>query len=252
MKIDKINIDDIKEIVIHAGKEVMKIYQNDLKINYKNDGSPVTQADLISNKIICDFLKTKYPSIPLLSEENKEIDYSVRKNWDCYWCIDPLDGTKDFLNKNNEFTINVALVYKNKPYMGVVYAPAYGDLYHAQKDKGAFKNNTRLPQYINKKINKDFKVVVSRSHFSKETREFIENLECKNAEYTSMGSSLKLCLIAEGSFDIYPRLEETKEWDTAASHIIINEVSRKITQYEKNETILYNKKNLANPWFIAK
>lgn len=246
-----INIEDIKQIAIKAGNAIMEIYNKDFQIDFKDDKSPLTKADLKSNEIICNFLKKLYPNIPLMSEENKQTDYSIRKDWEYYFCIDPIDGTKEFIKKNGEFTVNIALIYKNTPILGVVYAPALGDMYWAKENEGAYKNNKKLPLKINNNPKEKLFVVASKSHFSSETQEFIDNLNSKEIEQVFRGSSLKLCMVAEGSVDIYPRLSPTMEWDTAAADAIVRESGKMTYQIGTNKPLLYNKKTLLNPWFKA-
>ena len=252
-----IDINVIKDIAKRAGDEVMKIYNSDFKVEFKDDKSPLTLADTKSNEIICNSLQELYPDIPILSEENSQIPYKVRKNWKRYWCIDPIDGTKEFIKKNGEFTINIALIEDKKPIIGVVYAPALDLLYSAKRGDGAFKNAKRLPLEINKNPTKLLRIVASKSHLSKETQDFIDKLaKEKHIEQVSKGSSLKLCMIAEGSADIYPRLAPTMEWDTAAADAIVRESGAMTYRLNINLDIdgalLYNKENLLNPWFIVK
>ena len=250
--LDNIDIEDIKNIAIKAGNAIMEIYQKDFNIEYKEDNSPLTEADIKSNSIICDSLEELYGNIPILSEENREILYDSRKNWNYYWCIDPIDGTKEFIKKNGEFTVNIALIYKNSPVLGVVYAPALNDIYYSKKGYGAYKNGQRLPLKINNNPKKRLVVVASKSHLSIDTQKFIDTLETEEIEQISKGSSLKLCMVAEGIADIYPRLAPTMEWDTAAAHAVVLEAGKKVVQYENNQLVVYNKKNLLNPWFIVK
>jgi len=251
-----INIEDIKSIALEAGDAIMEIYENDFQgkqafaVEYKDDKSPLTKADLKSNEIICKRLTELYPKIPILSEENKEVAYKERKNWEYYWCIDPIDGTKEFIKKNGEFTVNIALIHKNKPVLGVVYAPVLNDIYFAKEGFGAFKNNTKLPI---KRDDDKFIIVVSKSHMSDETQKYIDEIKTKKEKVLiSKGSSLKLCLVAEGLADIYPRLAPTMEWDTAAAHAVVLESGKQVVEYETNSAIQYNKKDLLNPWFIVK
>lgn len=251
MQFDEIDINIVISIAKEAGIEVLKVYNKDFNVDYKDNKSPVTQADMESNKIIIDKLKLFYPQIPILSEEIEEVEYELRKDWDYYWCIDPLDGTKEFISKNGEFSINIALVYNNKPVLGVVYLPFFDDIYYAKRDCGAYKNGKKLPLYTNSDPKEKLKVLVSRSHITKETQNFIENLDSKNIQKIQKGSSLKLCLVAEGVADIYPRLGYTMEWDTAASDIIIRESGKRIIDFENKVDLIYNKKNLRNPWFLV-
>ena len=255
--LNRIDIQKIKNIAQKAGNEIMKIYQQDFEVDYKKDNSPLTKADIKSNEIITESLKDLYPEIPILSEENKEVPYNIRRNWEYFWLIDPLDGTKEFVKKNGEFTVNIALIYKNMPVLGVIYAPVLDLLYYAQKDQGAFKQDKnkksqRLPIY-NYPDNHTLKVIVSKSHYNQETKEFVNNLKSQyeKIEFINIGSSLKLCLIAEGKADIYPRLAPTMEWDIAAGQTIVEESKGRIIKYKTEESIKYNKQNLLNPYFIA-
>jgi len=250
--LEKIDLEKIVEIAQKAGDAIMQIYKEDFSIEYKKDNSPLTQADLASNTIICESLTALHPSIPIMSEENAQVEYSERKEWEYYWCIDPIDGTKEFIKKNGEFTVNIALIYKNTPVLGVVYAPALKDMYKAKKGEGAYKNNQKLPLHVNTSPDEKLVVVASKSHLSEETQAFIDALETKEIEQVSKGSSLKLCMVAEGVADIYPRLAPTMEWDTAASDAIVRECGKMSFQYENNLPMVYNKENLLNPWFVVR
>jgi len=250
--INKIDIKKIIKIAQKAGDEILRIYNREFEINYKDDKSPLTEADKKSNEIICSELQKLFPDIPILSEENKMIDYNERKNWEYYWCIDPLDGTKEFIKKNGEFTVNIGLIYKREPVLGIVYAPVIDALYYAKKNEGAYLNNNKLPLKENNNKNEIMYVVASKSHLSEETQKFIDKLETKKIEQISKGSSLKLCMVAEGTADIYPRLAPTMEWDTAAADAIVREAGKMTYQYENNKPLVYNKENLLNPWFIVR
>ena len=271
--LNKIDIEHIKSIALEAGEAVMEIYEKDFEVGYKEDKSPLTEADTRSNEIICSELEKLYPNIPILSEENKEIPYEERKEWEHYWCIDPIDGTKEFIKKNGEFTINIALIHKETPVLGVVYAPALRELYYAKKGEGAYKimmneknlkNAQKLPienSTLNIK-NSTLKIVASKSHLNQETQEFIDNLtsNIQHSTFVSKGSSLKLLMVAEGSADIYPRLAPTMEWDTAAADAIVREAGKMTYRYDptfniensaSNAPLVYNKKELLNPWFVV-
>jgi 3'(2'), 5'-bisphosphate nucleotidase len=269
--LEQIDIEAIKNIALQAGEAIMQIYAKDFNVEYKDDKSPLTEADILANEIICSALQKLYPSIPLMSEENKETPYEVRKNWEYYWCIDPIDGTKEFIKKNDEFTVNIALINKDTPVLGVVYAPALGELYHAKQGEGAYLSvvdsrwsiidSKRLPCY--KKDEDTLNVVASKSHLSQETEEFIKNLATsgKKLSTISKGSSLKLCMVATGEADIYPRLAPTMEWDTAAADAIVREAGKMTYQYQSKcnikdstleDSLCYNKENLLNPWFVVK
>jgi len=272
-----IDIEDLKNIALKAGEIIMQIYKKDFSVEYKDDKSPLTLADLKSNEYICSYLQKLYPDIPIMSEENKEVPYEVRKNWEYYFCIDPIDGTKEFIKKNDEFTVNIALIHKDTPVAGVVYAPALNELYWAKKDEGAYLSivnsqltiveNKKLPCY--KKEQNKLVVVASKSHMTKETQEFIDKLSTSDYELStiSKGSSLKLCMVATGEADIYPRLAPTMEWDTAAAHAIVLESGKNVYIYEIPTTtndyqpqtieydlkiMKYNKENLLNTWFVVR
>lgn len=261
--LEKINIEKITQIAKEAGGAILEVYKKDFVIEFKADQSPLTEADKNANKIICEGLKKLYPEIPILSEENKQVPYSERKNWHCYWCVDPLDGTKEFVKRNGEFTVNIALICKRNPVLGVVYAPVIDKMYKAAQGKGAYINNNRLPL----KTADAFYVVASKSHSTPETETFIKKLGQKyqNIELVSKGSSLKLCMVAEGSARIYPRLAATMEWDTAAAHAIVLETGHKVWQYNPQAEpvdylnqkaqqlmpLVYNKPELLNPFFVV-
>ena len=249
--LEKIHIEDIKAIAQEAGDAIMEIYAKDFDIDYKEDRSPLTEADLKSNAIICSRLDALYPDIPILSEENKAVPYQERKDWRYYWCIDPIDGTKEFIKKNGEFTVNIALIEGNTPVVGVVYAPAIGEMYSAKQGEGAYLNGQQLPLYENTDKTTRLKVVASKSHLSEETQAFIDALETETIEQVSRGSSLKLCMVASGEADIYPRLGPTMEWDTAAADAVVREAGKMTCHKETEEPMVYNKENLLNPWFVV-
>ncbi|WP_345985254.1 3'(2'),5'-bisphosphate nucleotidase CysQ [Sulfurimonas sp. HSL-1656] len=256
--LESIELEVIVAIAKKAGDAIMAIYEQGFTVEYKDDNSPLTTADTTANEIICQALKEFYPKIPLLSEENKAVPYEERKHWEFYWCIDPIDGTKEFIKKNGEFTVNIALIHKDTPVLGVVYAPALGDMYKAKKGEGAFKNGLRLPLKENKTPELSLHVVASKSHLSEETQAFIDTLAKTTREIhqVSKGSSLKLCMVAEGEADVYPRLAPTMEWDTAAADAVVRESGKMIYQYapdiSDNVPMVYNKPDLLNPWFVAK
>jgi 3'(2'), 5'-bisphosphate nucleotidase len=247
-----INLEEIVKIAQEAGDAIMEIYTKEFAIEYKEDKSPLTEADTKSNDIICKALLTLYPHIPILSEENKAAPYEERKEWEYFWLIDPIDGTKEFIKKNGEFTVNIALIHKNTPVLGVVYAPALKDMYKAKKGEGAFKNGAKLPLQINAHPEEKLSVVASKSHLSKETQEFIDALDTKEIQQVSKGSSLKLCMVAEGVADIYPRLAPTMEWDTGAADAVVREAGKMSYQFDSDTPVVYNKENLLNPWFVVK
>jgi len=252
------------EAALKAGEKIMEIYEtDDFDVNLKSDNSPLTKADLASHSIIESFLlKTE---IPILSEEGKDIPYEDRKNWNQLWIVDPIDGTKEFINKNGEFTVNIALIEDQKPVLGVIYVPALNDLYFSTIDNGAFKlvnikRFTSLEDIMNssselplKDNSRPYTVVASRSHLSEETKEYIESLEAEhgNVECISKGSSLKLCMVAEGSADCYPRFAPTMEWDTAAGQAICNHAGFSVIDWKTKEEMKYNRQQLLNNWFLV-
>lgn len=242
-----IDINEIKNIALKAGKAIMQVYERDFAIYEKEDKSPLSEADLLSNKVICEAL-AKF-NLPILSEENSIISFEERKNWEYFFLVDPLDGTKEFIKRNGEFTVNIALIHKQSPVLGVVYAPALNLMYSAKKGEGAFKNDELLPLALNKDT---YKIVASKSHMSDETKDFIDKLEVdKKKELISMGSSLKLCLVASDEADIYPRLAPTMEWDTAAADAIVRETKKMSYDFYSKKPLLYNKENLKNPYFVV-
>ena len=241
-----------KEAAKKAGEKILQIYGNEFSVSYKEDKSPLTIADQKSNDIIESYLlKTK---IPILSEEGKLTEYKDRKNWKLLWIVDPLDGTKEFVKRNGEFTVNIALVKNGKPILGVIFVPVKGWLYYGSSN-GSFREinekKVKLP-LDNKSTN--FKVVGSRSHQSPETKEYFEDIRKRkrNVEIVSMGSSLKICLVAEGSADVYPRFAPTMEWDTAAGHAIANYAGKKLIDLKTKIEMTYNRPILTNNWFIVK
>lgn len=250
---------------LKAGKAIMQVYDTGFDVVYKDDKSPLTEADKQANDIINSYLiPTK---IPIISEENKQTDFSIRKTWDFCWVVDPVDGTKEFVKRNGEFTVNIALVHLGVPILGVIYVPATKELYFAEvDDKKAYKaqlsshdelieNVLEKAEIIQPKANASntIQVVGSRSHMSQETQDFIQDLKSngKSVELVSKGSSLKFCLIAEGKADVYPRFAPTMEWDTAAGQAICNAVNVDVISNDTNQHLMYNKQQLLNPWFIV-
>ena len=254
---------------LNAGKTVNDVYNGvDFEVEQKEDETPLTLADRKSHQIIKSHLEqTEYP---LLSEEGKDIAYKDRKNWEYFWLVDPLDGTKEFIKKNGEFTVNIALVYKGNPILGVVYAPYVGDLYFGEESFGTYKvenfngiedtfNNindlmkqgTFLPISENRS---KLIAVASRSHMNDDTQAYIDKLKEKHGEidFVSKGSSLKICMVAEGKADVYPRFAPTMEWDTAAGHALAISAGFQVTEKDEKTPLKYNKENLTNPWFIVK
>lgn len=254
---------------IDAGKAIMDVYADpeaDFGIELKADNSPLTNADKRAHAIIMAALSVT--PFPVLSEEGKELPYAERSDWDTLWIVDPLDGTKEFIKRNGEFTVNIALVNEGDPILGVIYVPARKELYFASDSFGAYKlidiDSSNLPTMDEMRVSsrrlpmstghQGIVVVASRSHQTEETTIFIENLRKQGQPVTliSSGSSLKICLVADGSADIYPRFAPTMEWDTAAGHAIARASGCDVYHIDGKTPIRYNKKDLHNPWFIVK
>jgi len=267
---------DLKELLctaiqasLAAGEEIIDVYHSDFEVELKEDNSPLTQADKRSNTKIEELLVET--NIPILSEEGEKVAYEKRKNWEHLWVVDPLDGTREFVKRNDEFTVNIALVQDQKPILGVIYAPVKCVLYFSAKGLGAYKTecaeikpfrsgnvdvdaliskSARLPRAFDHTA---YKVVASRSHMSEETLQFIEDLagDYDDIETVSAGSAIKLCLVAEGAADAYPRFAPTMEWDTAAGHAIANEAGKTLIDYDTKAEMVYNRENLVNSWFVV-
>jgi 3'(2'), 5'-bisphosphate nucleotidase len=250
------------DAALEAGAIIMKIYKNEIDVVYKDDESPLTLADQQANTCIENKLKSF--GIPIISEETMQLPFDIRKNWTSCWIVDPLDGTKEFIKKNDEFTVNIAFVEHGKPKFGVIYAPALSELYYglvddavaykvkvSQETKAAdiLENSSLIAPHKEANV---LRVVGSRSHMNEETTLFINALEEKTGKKVaiiSKGSSLKLCLVAEGTADVYPRFAPTMEWDIAAGHAICNAVGLKVLQQYSTQELQYNKENLLNPYF---
>jgi 3'(2'), 5'-bisphosphate nucleotidase len=248
-------IDAVADIARRAGAAIMEIYQQDFAVRHKDDGSPLTQADMAAHKLIHDGLQSLTPDLPMLSEESREIPWSERAQWSSYWLVDPLDGTKEFINRNGEFTVNIALINDQRPVFGVVYAPVRDVLYTGCEGSGAFmtqENSAARPISVRGFDGNKPTVVASRSHRGQELEDLLQRIEQQygDPEIISMGSSFKLCLVAEGRADLYPRLGLTSEWDTAAAHAVVNAAGGKVTNLE-GQDLRYNKENLLNPWFVT-
>ncbi|CAB1065275.1 3'(2'),5'-bisphosphate nucleotidase (EC [Olavius sp. associated proteobacterium Delta 1] len=284
---DKIYLLTSIQAAIHAGTAILDVYRStEFEIEEKADNSPLTLADRRSHEVIVDYL-AKF-DIPILSEEGRDIPYQERNKWDTYWLIDPLDGTKEFIKKNGEFTVNIAMIHQNKPIDGVVYVPDRDTLYFASTEIGSYKAdahkiaglldgqserpdqsaglsdsgaNQRLKDLIdlstilpiNPSTNRPYTIAGSRSHATPELEAVVEEKrrEHGKVEFISAGSSLKLCLVAEGRADIYPRTGPTMEWDTAAGQTVVECSGGKVYKYDTEEPLNYNKENLLNPWFVA-
>ncbi len=255
-----------------AGEAILEVYDSDFAVEQKDDKSPLTLADKRSHEIIMAVLEqtitVNNSTVPILSEEGKEIPYDERKKWEYFWLVDPLDGTKEFIKRNGEFTVNIALIHKHKPVLGIIYIPVKDVFYFAAQSVGTYKlensdiltgglsikelidKSQRLPLDNSKT---SLTVIGSRSHTSEEFTEFVKQLNEKygNVEFISSGSSLKLCLVAEGKADVYPRFGPTMEWDTAAGQAIAEQANSTVIDTQTKKPLSYNKSNLLNPFFIV-
>ena len=262
---------------IEAGQAILKIYHSDFSVEYKTDNSPLTLADRRSHEVIGEHLSEF--DVPILSEEGKNISYAERMSWDRLWIVDPLDGTKEFVKRNGEFTVNIALVENHKPVLGVIFVPVKSALYFAAGGLGAYKienyfrpevfdsypgretREDRLDQFIemadrlpaNPPAPKLYTIVGSRSHQTPELKAYIEEKrqELGDIEFIAAGSSQKFCVVAEGRANIYPRLGPTMEWDTAAGQAIAENAGATVVRYDNGEPLTYNKEDLYNPYFIV-
>jgi 3'(2'), 5'-bisphosphate nucleotidase len=240
-------------IAEQAAKEILEIYQSDFSVESKDDNSPLTAADMAAHKIIIAGLNELTPDIPVLSEESASIPFATRRNWERYWLVDPLDGTREFVKRNDEFTVNIALIDNHQPILGVVYVPVTQLCYYSYSGQGAYKQvKGQAAKRINTKTTtgKTFTVAGSRSHGSEQQQAFFAALG-NEVKVIAIGSSLKLCLVAEGQVDIYPRFGPTSEWDTAAAHAIVIEAGGAVTDNALNP-LEYNKKDsILNPYFLV-
>ena len=247
---------------IEAGQEIMKIYEaDDFNVERKGDDSPLTSADLASNSVINKYLSST--EISIISEENKQLDYHDRRDWNTCWIVDPLDGTKEFIKRNGEFTVNIALIKESLPVLGVIYVPAKSILYYTDGEKAWKQDGVRNLHDFNEgesfeikpqKIEGKIRVVGSRSHMNEDTENYISELKEKynqEIEVVSKGSSLKFCLVAEGEADVYPRFAPTMEWDTAAGQAICKAVGLQVIDKETGDEMKYNRENLLNNYFLV-
>jgi len=254
-------------VSVDAGKVILKIYETDFTVKSKADDSPLTMADMEAHTIISRVLEST--GIPILSEEGRDIPFAERKEWKMFWMVDPLDGTKEFVNRNGEFTVNIALIEGGYPIAGVIYLPVKDELFLGLPKIGALKFTqvegllqdrrslkelcSRGKEMPSEEDERPYTVVCSRSHMSPETETFIEELKTKHGEleFASRGSSLKLCMVAEGQADIYPRFAPTMEWDTAAGQAIAEHSGASVVDAMSRDRLKYNKEDLLNPWFIV-
>ena len=248
MTISQSKFEELLKLIGKLNHEVEEIKYQNIEVHLKSDETPITKADLHVNKALNNFIKTtEYQNV--ISEENKQIDFSERSVWQWYWIIDPIDGTKEFIKKGTDFTINIALCFQNRPVLSVVSRPSSGDIYHAIKDEGAFKNKRKIESSL---IDGKMKMIASKSHLNSDTESYISELsKLTDFEIINVGSSLKICFIAEGKAQIYPRFGTTMEWDTAAADLILFEAGGSMLSCKNLKPLMYNKENLKNSYFIC-
>ena len=251
------------QATLNAGKAILEVYHNEeTQVEYKGDESPLTQADTKGHLAIMELLETT--GIPVLSEEGKHLPYEERKAWNTLWIVDPLDGTKEFIKRNGEFTVNIALVENGAPILGIVYVPVTGELYMGVKQYGALKIDIEAGQTITVddiakgqnlpiQVSRPFTAVGSRSHMNEETTAFLEQYTEVHGkvDILSKGSSLKMCMVAEGLADVYPRFAPTMEWDTAAGQAVVESAGFSMVEKVNRTPLTYNKEDLLNPHFIV-
>ena len=273
---EMVNISSLLIDAVFAAKKasdaILEVYGSAFSFEQKDDRSPLTLADMRSHDVIAAQLNSRQAvKLPLLSEEGRDIPYGERKAWEYYWLVDPLDGTKEFIKRNGEFTVNIALMYRDRPVMGVILVPVKDIIYFAAEGTGAFMLSgtsllkssltfeelkgaaVRLPMKTATEA-RTFTAIASRSHLSGETSSFLDGLKKEHGgiEIVSAGSSLKFCLVAEGAADVYPRFAPTMEWDTAAGQAIVEQAGGSVLQHGTDGPLRYNKENLLNPWFIVR
>lgn len=246
-------LEPVISVAIEAGGKIMEIYATDFDVQHKEDSTPLTEADLVAHQVIVAGLAALTPNIPVLSEESEASPYKERIKWGQYWLVDPLDGTREFVKRNDEFSVNIALIQDHESVLGVIYAPVQEVCYYACRNKGAFKrsgNRISVPIHTNTtREERSIVVVGSRSRNGEQQRRFLEKLG--QHTFMQLGSSLKSCIIAEGKADVYPRFGPTSEWDTAAAQCIVEEAGGCITNMQL-EPLRYNtKKSLINPYFLV-
>lgn len=242
----------VVDIAQAAGKAILEIYNRDFDIQEKDDKSPLTEADLAAHKLIVAELEKLEPKLPILSEESAAIPFEERGRWLRYWLVDPLDGTKEFIKRNGEFTVNIALIQSGKPVFGVVHVPVLDTTYYGEVGKGAFKRSSDgkvQPISVTEQRQYPTRIAGSRSHAGDSLQQFLDNVGPH--EIVSMGSSLKLCLVAEGRADLYPRLGPTSEWDTGAAQAVVEAAGGKVTDLQMNPLRYNHKDSLLNPHFFV-
>tara|TARA_Y100000996_G_C22539859_1_gene649603 strand:- start:1269 stop:2069 length:801 start_codon:yes stop_codon:yes gene_type:complete len=251
LALDKV-LEDLIDISRKAGNEILDVYKASFEITLKEDLSPLTDADRRANAVITSMLESLYPEIPILSEEGKKINYEDRGDWDLFWLVDPLDGTKEFVKRNGEFTVNIALIKDGLPIAGIVYAPTKETYWYGAEGLGSYKMSENFPPIrisVENNIDSPIRIVSSRSHPSPKLELYLSRFD--DYEMVNMGSSLKICLVADSSAHIYPRLGPTMEWDSGAGHAVLKFAGGELIDRETGKELIYNKEILKNPDFIC-
>lgn len=245
-------VSEVCDIAREAAEKILRVYDTDFAIEHKDDLSPLTKADMAAHDCIVKRLKALTPDLPILSEESAEVDYATRSQWNAYWLVDPLDGTREFIKRNDEFTVNIALIERHEPVLGVVQVPVTGVCYSASANHGAYKSAAGVSPFPiqTRRAQPDHLAIAgSRSHGSESFQGFIDSLD--SAEVVNIGSSLKSCLIAEGKVDLYPRFGPTSEWDTGAAQCIVEQAGGRVTDMDFNRLLYNTKPSVINPSFLV-
>ncbi len=245
-------VESLLDLARSAGDAILQIYETDFAVQSKSDQSPLTAADMASHRIIDQGLRSLTPDIPILSEESSTVPFAERRQWQRYWLVDPLDGTKEFVKRNGEFTVNIALVEGHTPVLGVVHVPVKDLVYYGAKDRGAWRKAAHadaVPIRVCPQRRDPVQVAGSRSHAGESLQNFLRRLGPH--EIVSMGSSLKLCLVADGTADLYPRLGPTSEWDTGAAQAVVEAAGGRVTDTELHPLSYNTKESLLNPHFLV-
>ena len=253
MPVDNLSLllEPVKKISQAAGKKIMEIYGTEFEVDFKDDKSPLTKADLAAHNCIVEGL-SKLESFPIISEESADIPFAERALWETYWLVDPLDGTKEFIKRNGDFTVNIALIHQHKSILGVVYVPVKHQIYFAAEGVGAFKQtNNEIAHAIKVRSSKSDKLIVagSRSHVTEKLEQYLSRLP--DHDLMSIGSSLKFCLVAEGIADLYPRIGLTSEWDTGAAQCVVEQAGGRVTDLEGEQLNYNSKESFLNPYFLV-
>lgn len=249
-------LEHVVSTAVEAGRRILDVYEKTFDVDHKDDGSPLTDADRAAHALIAERLAALTPGVPVLSEESAKTEYATRAGWQRFWLVDPLDGTREFVKRNGEFTVNIALIEQGAPTLGVVYVPVSGVCYLAQRGRGAWKEKggcDRQPIRVRAYRGGKARVVTSRSHRGEHVDRFLQRLQEREGDYETvdLGSSLKLCLVAEGAADFYPRLGPTSEWDTAAAQCVVEAAGGQVTDLA-GKPLVYNKPDILNPWFMVR